>query len=228
MKLRPLVMVTSVGVAGSIVALSVILLLSLPFSRLGSVSAINGTCNTTLSSVSGFGETALSVGDPADCDVGDLIVINQGQMLEECREITNVIGSVLHIFGPLDFDHAVGETVVEVSQCPAPAPGPTEPPPPGLGQMHYCPEPGRWSIATWSGQDNTPTGDALAPCPQLVDAAYRIDPDAQTWTRYFRGRPEISNLISNINASYITCMPYFITHVKILKYLIINITMCVR
>jgi len=60
--------------------------------------------------------------------------------------------------------------------------------------MHNCPETGKWSIAAWSGQDAMPVSDALAFCPQQVDVAYRIDPDTQGWTRYFRGRPEISNL----------------------------------
>jgi hypothetical protein len=66
--------------------------------------------------------------------------------------------------------------------------------PPALGQMHFCPEPGKWSVATWSGPDATPLETALASCPNQVNAAYRIDPDTQAWTRYFRGRPEITNL----------------------------------
>lgn len=70
---------------------------------------------------------------------------------------------------------------------------------PGVSQadnatMHNCPEAGKWSIAAWSGQDAMPIADALAFCPQQVDVAYRIDPDTQAWSRYFRGRPEISNL----------------------------------
>jgi len=60
--------------------------------------------------------------------------------------------------------------------------------------MHNCPEAGKWSIAAWSGQDAMPIADALAFCPQQADVAYHIDPDTQAWTRYFRGRAEISNL----------------------------------
>jgi hypothetical protein len=87
------------------------------------------------------------------------------------------------------------EPFIAPDTCAAPTPTPTVTPmPPAPGQMHNCPEPGKWSISTWSGQDAMPIADALAFCPQLVDAAYRIDPDTQAWTRYFRGRPEISNL----------------------------------
>ena len=68
------------------------------------------------------------------------------------------------------------------------------PMPPALAQMYFCPEAGKWSVATWSGPNGTPSETALASCPTEVDAAYRIDPDSQAWTRYFRGRPEISNL----------------------------------
>jgi hypothetical protein len=68
------------------------------------------------------------------------------------------------------------------------------PMPPAPGQMYYCPEPGKWSIATWSGQNAMPIEEALAFCPHPVDAAYRLDPDTQAWSRYFSGRPDISNL----------------------------------
>jgi hypothetical protein len=70
------------------------------------------------------------------------------------------------------------------------------PVPPAPGQMYYCPEPGRWSIATWSGQNAMPIEEALAFCPYPVDAAYRLDPDTQAWSRYFSGRPDISNLLA--------------------------------
>jgi hypothetical protein len=60
--------------------------------------------------------------------------------------------------------------------------------------MHNCPEAGNWSIATWGGQNAIPIGEALAFCSQQVDVAYHINPETQAWARYFRGRPEISNL----------------------------------
>jgi hypothetical protein len=60
--------------------------------------------------------------------------------------------------------------------------------------MYNCPEAGKWSIATWRGEDATPIGDALAFCPQQVDIAYRLDPDTQKWTRYLRDQPESNDL----------------------------------
>jgi len=62
------------------------------------------------------------------------------------------------------------------------------------GRMYNCPEAGKWSIATWRGEDAMPISDALAFCSQQVVAAYRIDPDTLAWTRYFRDRPESSDL----------------------------------
>jgi hypothetical protein len=41
-----------------------------------------------------------------------------------------------------------------------------------------------------------PIEEALASCPYQVDAAYRVNPDSQRWTRYFWGLPEISNLLA--------------------------------
>jgi len=63
--------------------------------------------------------------------------------------------------------------------------------------MHNCPQPGKWAISVWSGQDGTDTGDALATCGAgAADVAYYIDPDTQQWLRYFAGRAEISNLLA--------------------------------
>jgi len=62
--------------------------------------------------------------------------------------------------------------------------------------MLSCPAAGKWSIAVYSGAGESPADDALAQCGLSVDAAYRIDPDAQTWSRYIRGRPELTNLPS--------------------------------
>jgi hypothetical protein len=61
--------------------------------------------------------------------------------------------------------------------------------------MHNCPQPGKWAISVWDGPDGTPTGQALAMCgEEAVAAAYYLDPDTQSWLRYFRGRPEITSL----------------------------------
>ena len=63
--------------------------------------------------------------------------------------------------------------------------------------LHNCPQPGKWAILVWSGQDGTDTGDALATCGEgAVDFAYYIDPDTQAWLRYFVGRVELSNLLT--------------------------------
>ncbi|GAJ12674.1 unnamed protein product, partial [marine sediment metagenome] len=61
--------------------------------------------------------------------------------------------------------------------------------------MQNCPLQGRWAVSVWSGQDGTDAEQALETCEAVtVDVAYYIDPDTQSWLRYFRGRPEISNL----------------------------------
>jgi hypothetical protein len=110
-------------------------------------------------------------------------------------------GGVDHFYPDVDVDDPLGDVRVVVGDTcpPSPTPTPTPTPtatatPPAVSEMYNCPEAGKWSIATWGGQDATPIGDALALCSQQVDAAYRINPDTQAWSRYFRGRPEISNL----------------------------------
>jgi parallel beta-helix repeat protein len=63
--------------------------------------------------------------------------------------------------------------------------------------LDNCPEPGKWAISVWDGPTGTDTGQALETCGTVsVEAAYYIDPDTQSWLRYFAERPEISNLDS--------------------------------
>jgi hypothetical protein len=63
------------------------------------------------------------------------------------------------------------------------------------GALQNCPPPGKWAISVWQGADGTDTGQALATCQAgSVAAAYYIDPDAQVWSRWFAGRPEVSDL----------------------------------
>jgi hypothetical protein len=63
--------------------------------------------------------------------------------------------------------------------------------------MYNCPQAGKWAISVWDGDDGTDTGEALAACGGApADVAYYIDPDTQTWLRYFAGRAEISNLLT--------------------------------
>jgi len=61
--------------------------------------------------------------------------------------------------------------------------------------MHSCPLPGTWAISVWSGNDGTAAEQALATCGAgAVDAAYSLDPETGGWSRWFAGRPEVSNL----------------------------------
>lgn len=58
-----------------------------------------------------------------------------------------------------------------------------------------CPATARWSLAVWSGANDTPTLDALATCTGAqVKAAYWLEPQSQTWLRFVDGHPEFSNL----------------------------------
>jgi SagB-type dehydrogenase family enzyme len=61
--------------------------------------------------------------------------------------------------------------------------------------MHNCPQPGKWAISVWEGEDGTATDQALATCGEgAADFAYYIDPDSQGWLGYFVGRADISEL----------------------------------
>jgi hypothetical protein len=61
--------------------------------------------------------------------------------------------------------------------------------------MQNCPQPGRWAISVWSGQDGTDAGQALATCGEgAVAVAYSIDAETQAWSRWFAGRAEITTL----------------------------------
>jgi len=71
------------------------------------------------------------------------------------------------------------------------------------GELTNCPQPGKWSLAVWSGSDGVQTVDALATCSDVtVDAAYWLDPQTQGWLRYFQGMPEFTNLntLDNLQA----------------------------
>lgn len=79
------------------------------------------------------------------------------------------------------------------TRTPTPTPAPTPTPMPG--HMVGCPTAGKWSLAVWSGGDDTPTAEALATCTGApVVAAYWLDPEWQAWLRYFAGHLELSNL----------------------------------
>lgn len=81
------------------------------------------------------------------------------------------------------------------SPTPALTPTPSSTPTPTPGLMVGCPKAGKWSVAVWSGGDDTPTAEALATCTEVpVEAAYWLDPEWQAWLRYFAGHPELSSL----------------------------------
>jgi hypothetical protein len=75
------------------------------------------------------------------------------------------------------------------------------------GLMQNCPEPSRWAISVWSGDDNTDTAEALGTCGEgAVAAAYLIDPLTQDWLRWFPGRPELSDLLELDNLQGIVAL----------------------
>jgi hypothetical protein len=63
------------------------------------------------------------------------------------------------------------------------------------GELHNCPPAGKWSIAVWDGTSGTEAADALAACgDDAVAAAYSLDPQTGAWSRWFAGKPDVSNL----------------------------------
>ena len=68
--------------------------------------------------------------------------------------------------------------------------------------LHNCPQPGRWAISVWEGEE-TETAEALDTCGAgAVEAAYYIDPFIQNWLVFSKGNPTISNLdtLANLQA----------------------------
>ena len=63
------------------------------------------------------------------------------------------------------------------------------------GSMHNCPPTGKWSIAVWEGESGAAADAALATCGAgKVAAAYSLDPQTGGWSRWFAGKPDVSNL----------------------------------
>jgi len=61
--------------------------------------------------------------------------------------------------------------------------------------MHNCPQPGKWAISVWGGQDGADVSQALATCGEnAVVVAYALDRQTGGWQGWFGGRPEISRL----------------------------------
>jgi uncharacterized protein YkwD len=100
-------------------------------------------------------------------------------------------------FWTVDFgdysDSLIASLAPSLASAPAASPTPTSTP----GRMVGCPTAGKWSLAVWTGGDDTPIGQALATCGAgTVDFAYYIDPDSEDWLRYFVGHTEISDLLA--------------------------------
>ena len=63
------------------------------------------------------------------------------------------------------------------------------------GSMQNCPPAGKWSIAVWEGDSGAAADAALATCgANTVAAAYSLDAQTSGWSRWFAGKPEVSNL----------------------------------
>ena len=63
------------------------------------------------------------------------------------------------------------------------------------GSMHNCPPAGKWSIAVWEGDSGAAADAALATCGAgKVAAAYSLAPQTAGWSRWFAGKPDVSNL----------------------------------
>ena len=63
------------------------------------------------------------------------------------------------------------------------------------GSMQNCPPAGKWSIAVWEGDTGVAADAALATCgANTVAAAYSLDPQTGGWSRWFAGKPDVSNL----------------------------------
>jgi len=71
---------------------------------------------------------------------------------------------------------------------------------PGVSQaddatMHNCPQPGRWAIAVWGGDDGADPGEAFATCGEgAVIAAYGLDPQTGGWLGWFAAQPGMATL----------------------------------
>jgi len=68
------------------------------------------------------------------------------------------------------------------------------------GTLHDCPQPGKWAISVWAGEDGIETGQALATCGENVVAfAYYIEPETQLWSHYFVNVPGLRNTLLTLD-----------------------------
>jgi hypothetical protein len=64
------------------------------------------------------------------------------------------------------------------------------------GGVENCAQAGKWAMSTWSGPDDADAAQAMATCTGGVEAAYWLNPETQSWLRYVRGAPDVSNLVT--------------------------------
>jgi hypothetical protein len=200
MKYRPIPSIVG-GLVAFAAVMSLVLALAVASSGSGGVSA-NATCSSTLLQAASAGADNIMVSDATGCDIGDKIVLNQGESNEECQEIERVpVGAnALYLVGTLAYDHSQGETVVEVPVCPTPTatvtpnPTPTPTPPPA---EFMCTEPPAtraldlqmgWNNFVWTGASGVDPATALSCLEGNYNIAYRLDPSGQTFERYVPGR----------------------------------------
>ena len=63
------------------------------------------------------------------------------------------------------------------------------------GAIQNCPQPNRWAIPVWDGDDGADAEQAFATCGEgAVIAAYHLDPQTQGWSRWFYGQPGLSTV----------------------------------
>ena len=64
------------------------------------------------------------------------------------------------------------------------------------GDLLPCPQPGKWAISVWTGDDDTAAENALATCSGSL-AGYWLDPDSQLFLHNFGAqRPELNSLLT--------------------------------
>jgi len=79
------------------------------------------------------------------------------------------------------------------------------------GKLHNCPQPGKWAISVWAGEDRIETGQAIATCESVyIDAAYYLDSNSQNWLRYFPNHPEFNTLLTLNNLQGIITLGHYI------------------
>jgi len=140
------------------------------------------------------------VGVAAYADGGDLPIENDEFEYETAN--VEVIGSFLsdgtaegtiETAGKPPCDDATWTATTGATPEPSPTPTPTAVP--EEGKLENCPQPGKWAIAVWNGDDSTDAEQAFATCSDsAVIAAYDLDAETQTWKRYFAGQPGMTTL----------------------------------